>query len=164
MSKAQEARNGEIGDVLGAETFSPVSYEPTHSELFWYGIHGVELLFTVMKGGCKKVRRIKTASCDLVTGEWEDGRIGTFRGIVKGKKTYGGQVFGSEKNNYLGGWEGYEPLVDHIIHYFKTGEIPVVPSETMEIYAFMEAAVESTKQNGAWITLESMLGKAVYKE
>ena len=163
MSKAQEARNAEIGDVLGAETFSPVSYEPTHSELFWYGIHGVELLFTVLKGGCKKVRRIKTASCDLVTGVWEDGRVGTFRGIVKGKKTYGGQAFGSEKNTYLGGWEGYEPLVDHIILYFKTGEVPVEPSETMEIYAFMEAAVESTQQDGEWVTLESVLDKAGYK-
>ena len=163
MSKAQEARNGEIGDVLGAETFSPISYEPSHSELFWYGIHGVELLFTVMRGGCKKVRRIKTESSDLVTGEWKDGRVGTFRGIVKGKKTYGGQAFGSEKNSYLGGWEGYEPLVDHIIHYFKTGEVPVEPSETMEIYAFMEAAAESTRQNGSWVTLDSVLDKAGYK-
>ncbi len=163
MKKAQEARRGEIGDVLGAETFSPVSYEPTHSELFWYGIHGVELLFTVMKAGCKKVRRIKTASTDLVVGEWEDGRVGTFRGIVEGKKTYGGQVFGSEKNSYLGGWEGYEPLVDRIIHYFKSGEVPVEMSETMEIYAFMEAAVESTKKNGDWITLESVLKNAGFE-
>ncbi len=162
MSKAQSVRNGEIGKVLGAETFSPVSYEPTHSELYWYGIHGVELLFTVMKAGCKKVRRIKTVSTDLVVGEWEDGRVGTFRGIVEGKKTYGGQAFGSEKNSYLGGWEGYEPLVDHIINYFTSGEAPVEMSETMEIYAFMEAAVESTKKNGAWVTLESVLDKAGY--
>ncbi len=165
ISKAQAVRNGEIGKVLGADTFSPVSYEPTHSELFWYGIHGVELLFTTMGKGCKKVRRLKTEKYDIVTGMWKDGRIGTFRGILEnsGKRGYGGQAFGSEDIVNLGGWEGYEPLVDSILKYFKTGEVPVEFTETIEIYAFMEAAVESTRQNGSWVTLESVLDKAGFK-
>jgi len=165
ISKAQAVRNGEIGEVLGADTFSPVSYEPTHSELFWYGIHGVELLFTVMGQGCKKVRRFKTENYDLVTGVWNDGRVGTFRGILenKGKRGYGGQAFGADDIVNLGGWEGYEPLVDSILTYFETGEVPVGVNETVEIYAFMEAAVESTRQNGAWVTLESVIDKAGFK-
>ena len=165
ISKAQAVRNGEIGEVLGADTFSPVSYEPTHSDLFWYGIHGVELLFTTMGKGCVKVRRLKTEKYDIVTGMWNNGRIGTFRGILEnsGKRGYGGQAFGSEDIVNLGGWEGYEPMVDSILDYFKTGRVPVEPKETIEIYAFMEAAVESTRQNGAWVTLESVLNKAGYK-
>lgn len=165
ISKAQAVRNGEIGEVLGADTFSPVSYEPSHSDLFWYGIHGVELLFTTMGMGCAKVRRLKTEKYDIVTGVWNDGRIGTFRGILEnsGKRGYGGQAFGSENIVNLGGWEGYEPMVDSVLDYFNTGRVPVEPQETIEIYAFMEAAADSTRQNGAWVTIDSVLDKVGYK-
>jgi predicted dehydrogenase len=164
ISKAQSVRNGEIGQVMGADTFSPIAYEPTHSDLYWYGVHGVELLFTVMGIGCKKVRRIKTAQYDHVTGIWNDGRVGTFRGIIEGKRGYGGQAFGAKGVSYLGGWEGYEPLVDHILTYFRTGEVPVDMTETMEIYAFMEAARESSNQGGAWIDLEQVFKNAGYND
>ncbi len=166
MSKAQAARNGEIGQVYGADTYSPVSYEPTHSDLFWYGMHGVELLFTVMGTGCVKVRRLQTDKYDHVTGIWNDGRMGTFRGILegKGKRGYGGQAFGTKDISYLGGWEGYEPLVDHILTYFETGQIPVEPAETIEIYGFMEAARLSSEQGGAWVELQTLIKKVGYKE
>ncbi|GJM28239.1 MAG: oxidoreductase [Cyclobacteriaceae bacterium] len=156
MSKAQLVREGSIGQVLGADTFSPVSYEPNHSDLYWYGIHGVELLFTVMKAGCKRVRRTTTEKYDTVIGEWQNGGIGTFRGILKGEKGYGGQAFGSEGMAELGPWEGYDALVEAILEYFKSGITPVQPVETLEIYAFMEAAKISSQQNGAWIELSSV--------
>jgi predicted dehydrogenase len=165
LTKAQAVRNGEIGQVLGADTFSPVSYEPTHSDLFWYGIHGVELLFTVMGTGCVKVRRVQTEKYDHVTGIWNDGRMGTFRGILegKGKRGYGGQAFGTKEISYLGGWEGYEPLVDRILTYFETGQIPVQPAETMEIYGFMEAARRSSEQGGDWFDLQTLFNEVGYK-
>ncbi|HEX2976398.1 MAG TPA: Gfo/Idh/MocA family oxidoreductase, partial [Bacteroidales bacterium] len=53
----KEISEGSIGKVLGADTFSPCSLEKTHPDLFWYGIHGVEILFTVMGTGCKTVSR-----------------------------------------------------------------------------------------------------------
>ncbi len=165
ISKAQSVRNGELGEVFGADTYSPVSYEPTHSDLFWYGIHGVELLFTVMGTGCVKVRRLKTDHYDHVTGIWNDGRMGTFRGILEGSghRGYGGEAFGAKGISYLGGWEGYEPLVDHILTYFNTGEIPVKPAETIEIYGFMEAARVSSEQGGAWVDLLTVFEEAGYK-
>lgn len=163
MSKVQSVRNGGIGLVMGADTFSPVQLEPTHPDLFWYGIHGVEILFTVMQRGCKRVRRMVTDTYEQVTGDWGDGRTGTFRGIKKGKKNYGGQAFGSEGLSYLGEWEGYDAMLDAILYYFATGEVPVEPAETLEIYAFMEAAHESMRQDGGWVTLESVLDEAKYE-
>src|SRR5579862_9269213 len=47
-----------IGRVQGCDAFSPASLEPHHPDLFWYGIHGVEALYTVMGPGCQSVRRI----------------------------------------------------------------------------------------------------------
>lgn len=155
MSQAQQVRNGSIGEVLGTDTYCPVSYEPNHSDLFWYGIHGVELLFTVMKTGCKRVSRRISSKYDTVIGEWHHGGIGTFRGILEGETGYGGQAFGTQGLASLGSWEGYDPLLEAILQYFRTGSAPVDPAETLEIYAFMEAARISSERNGDWVDLDS---------
>ena len=78
MNKAQEVAKGKSGKVLGADTYSPATLEKTHPDLFWYGVHGVELLFTLMGNGCKSVTRFHTAETDIVVGTWADNRIGTF--------------------------------------------------------------------------------------
>lgn len=153
-------KNEKIGDVLGCIAFSPCPYEEHHPDLFWYGIHGVETLFTIMGSGCKEVVRTQTPGVDVVTGTWKDGRVATFRGIRQGKADYGAYVFGSKGSGPSGGFGGYEPLVDAIGRFFKTGETPVGAEETLEIYAFMEAADESRRRGGVPVTIESVLAKA----
>ncbi|QJW91573.1 Gfo/Idh/MocA family oxidoreductase [Spirosoma taeanense] len=145
--------------VLGADTFSPAVLEKTHPDLFWYGIHGVETLFTVMGTGCREVVRVHTPDTDVVIGTWNDGRIGTFRGTRTGKHDYGGTVYTQTANVRLGPYNGYEPLLKQIISYFETGKVPVTPDETIEIFAFMEAADESKRRGGAVVSLESVLKK-----
>lgn len=149
--------------VLGADTFSPAALEKTHPDLFWYGIHGVEALYTVMGTGCKSVTRVSTPNTDIVVGIWADGRTGTFRGTRTGKGGYGGTVFMQDGNKVLGPYGGYEPLLVDIIKYFKTGQVPVTPEETIEIFTFMEAADESKRQGGKNVTLESVLAKVKKK-
>jgi len=149
--------------VLGADTYSPAVLEKTHPDFFWYGVHGVETLYTVMGTGCKSVSRVSTPDTDIVVGVWADGRTGTFRGTRTGKHDYGGTVFTQDGNKILGPYAGYEPLLVDIIKYFKTGEVPVTPEETIEIFTFMEAADESKRQGGKSITLESVLSKAKKK-
>ncbi|CAG5070008.1 hypothetical protein DYBT9623_02748 [Dyadobacter sp. CECT 9623] len=146
--------------VLGADTFSPAVLEKTHPDFYWYGIHGVETLYTVMGTGCKSVTRVNTLNTDIVVGIWEDGRTGTFRGTRSGKHDYGGTVFTQDGNKVLGPYGGYEPLLKDIIKYFQTGEVPVTPEETIEIFAFMEAADESKRQGGKSVLLETVLAKA----
>lgn len=149
--------------VVGADTYSPAVLEKTHPDFFWYGIHGVETLYTVMGTGCKSVTRINTPDTDIVVGIWGDGRTGTFRGTRTGKHDYGGTVFTKDGNKVLGPYAGYEPLLADIIKYFKTGQVPVTPEETIEIFAFMEAADESKRQGGKTVTLESVMAKAKKK-
>lgn len=158
---AQEIANGKVGKVLGADTYSPSKYETTHTELFWYGIHGVETLFTVMGTGCKSVVQVDSPNTDLVVGTWDNGRMGTFRGIHEGKQVYGGTVFGDKGVSEIGNFGGYDPLLVKIIEFFETGVAPVSAQETLEICAFMEAAYESKKNNGASVTIESMFKKAL---
>ena len=156
----QEVRHGSLGKVLGASTYSPCSLEPTHMDLAWYGIHGCEALFTLMGTGCQQVTRAHSDDFELVTGVWEGGRMGTFRGIRSGKSGYGGTAFGEKGIAEAGGFDGYRPLVVAIADFFATGEPPVEPAETIELFAFMEAADESMKRGGAPVTIAEVMEKA----
>jgi hypothetical protein len=143
----------QTGNILGVDTYSPATIEHTHPDLYWYGIHGVEMLFTLMGKGCKEVRRIYTPDADIVTGTWIDNRIGTFRGTRKGPHQYGGTVFGEKAVVPIVPAKGFAGLMTEIVHYFQTGVSPVSPEETFEIYAFMQAADESRKLGGAAVAL-----------
>jgi predicted dehydrogenase len=149
-----------IGEVLGCVAYSPCSLDSHHPDLFWYGIHGVEELFTIMGSGCVSVSRVHTEDTDVVTGIWRDGRVGTFRGLRGGKAGYGAVVFGSKGIGPSGSYGGYEPMLLEIAKFFQTRKPPVTADETLEILAFMEAADESKRQNGAIVTLSSMMEKA----
>jgi predicted dehydrogenase len=165
----------EVGKVMGCDVHGGCPLEPTHPDLFWHGVHGVETLFTIMGPGCVSVTRVQTEVTEFVTGTWRDGRVGTYRGIHQGAIAYQALVYGTEgiiPSGKYGGYapvkgvypEGkyaaYEPLARQIGLFFKTGKPPVAPEETLEIFAFMEAAHESKRQNGAVVTLASVLERA----
>ena len=136
--------------MLHCETFSPAHIEPHHPDLFWYGIHGVESLFTVMGPGCISVQRGTTKDGKIkVTGKWKDGRVGIFRE----SNGYGGTAKCETGEYQVGTYDGYAPLVKEIIKFFISGKAPVDDRETLEIYAFMNAADESKSANGKEIFL-----------
>ena len=160
MESVQDVVKGKVGAVLGADTFSPATLEKTHPDLYWYGIHGVEILYAVMGPGCKELSRVTTKDTDIVVGTWSDGRVGTFRGTRTGTHDYGGTVYGAKGNVSLGPFKGYDNLLVQILSFFKTGKAPVAAEDTLEIYAFMEAADESKRKNGAVVSIESVMKKA----
>jgi len=159
----QAVRNGSIGPVLGCDTYSPCQLEPTHPDLFWYGIHGCEALFTVMGTGCRSVARTSTAEAELVTGVWDQARIGSYRGIRAGTKAYGGTAFGGNGIAPVGESVGYRPLVVEIVRFFATGKSPVLERETVEILAFMEGADESRRRGGSSVALGPIIAHAEAK-
>ena len=163
ISGTKEIAEGKIGRVIGADTYSPATIEKTHPDLFWYGVHGVETLFTLMGTGCKTVTRSFTENTDVVVGVWDDGRIGTFRGTRSGKGGYGGTVFGEKEIFTLGEYQGYNPLLMKIIEFFSSGIPPVSAEETLAIFAFMEAAEESKLKDGASVSIEAVMLKAEQK-
>ncbi len=149
-----------IGAVRGCDAFSPCSLEPHHPDFYWYGVHGVEPLFTIMGTGCKTVTRVHAEGADVAVGLWADGRIGTFRGTREGAHDYGATVFGSKGIGSTRGFEGYDHLIVQIVKFFQTGKPPVSAEETLEIMAFMEAADESKRQGGCPVSMESVMAKA----
>lgn len=154
------AHQGSIGPIVGCDTHCSCPLEPTHPDLFWYGIHGVEPLFAVMGTGCKSVSRTHTAGEDLAVGVWEGGRIGSFRGMRVGKSTYGGLAFGTTGTLEVGTYGGYEPLVVIIVDFFRHGVPPITAEETIEIFAFMEAADLSKARNGTPVKIADLIAEA----
>jgi hypothetical protein len=55
------------------------------------------------------------------------------------------------------GNDSYAPLVAEIMKFFQTGVAPVSPEETLEIFAFMEAADESKRQEGKPVKLRDLV-------
>lgn len=160
ITGAKEIQEGKIGKIIGSETYSPATIEKTHPDLYWYGIHGVETLFTFMGTGCKSVVNIFSDQTEVIVGKWKDDRIGTFRGIRSGKSNYGGIVFGETGISVLGEYAGYNSLLIEIVKFFQTGISPVKEEETLEIFAFMDAAEKSKLQGGLSVELETVMQRA----
>ena len=84
----------------------------------------------------------------------------TFRGLKTGKTGYGFTIYGTKAVVQGGKFGGYEPLIIEIIKFFKTGNVPVPPEETIEIFAFMSAADESKERGGAAVSLKDTIENA----
>jgi hypothetical protein len=153
-------KNETLGTIEGAQTWGSASYQTGMPDMFFYGIHGIEPLFTILGPGCETVSRVQTPDTDLVTGVWKGGRIGSYRGIRKNKADTGAIAFGSKAIVTAERGGGYELLVQEIGKFFKTGQSPVTAEETIEIFAFMEAADESKRQGGAPVSVAKVLAKA----
>lgn len=158
----QEVMKGKIGEVSHAETRSPASLEPSHPDLFWYGIHGVEALFSVLGPECVSVQRGVTKDGQIeVMGTWSGGRTGVFReASAQDKPKFGGMAKGAKGEAPIGSFDGYEPLLHRIVHFFRTGQAPVTAEETVAIYAFMEAADESKRRGGAEVKIADVMAAA----
>ena len=139
--------------VAGATTWGPGPLEEHHQlELAWYAIHPIEMLYTLMGPGCGEVTRIYSPDSDVIVGRWKDGRIGTVRAL-RPYGTYGAVVFrknakGQTVETATNPHDGYGPLVREIVKFFETGRPPVSNDETLEIFAFLDAAQRSKESGG----------------
>jgi len=156
-------RYGAIGatmkfsDITGAITWGPVPFEPHHYlDLSWYAVHPIELLYTIMGRGCESVTRTAGQNMDAIVGRWKDGRVGTVNAI-RPYSDYGALVFrGSavvESHPKAEAATDYRPLVIEMVKFFRTGQPPVANEETLEMFAFMDAAQRSKEQGGKSVSL-----------
>ena len=156
----QELKKTDVGKVLSAISYGPAEKEAHHPDLFWYGVHPVEGLFTIMGRGCQTVSRTASDATDVVVGSWSEGRTGTLVGLRTGATPHKVIVFGSKGVAEQKGSGDYAPLVREIIECFKTGKSPVSLDETLELFAFMEAADESRRQGGKPVSIADILKAA----
>ncbi len=157
---AEILRDDRLGTVEGATTWGPCSYQEGTPDFFFYGVHGIEPLFVLMGRGCESVTRTQTQDADVVVGVWKGGRLGIFRGIRRNKATFGAIAFGSKGIVQTEKEGGYQELCLQIGRFFRTGRVPVSAQDTIEIFAFMEAADESKRRGGVPVSLPDVLANA----
>lgn len=145
--------------LKGAIVWGPGPLEEHHYlELGWYGIHAAEMLFTLLGQGCETVTRTYAAEQDEVTCRWKDGKIGTMRAI-RPYSDFGAVVI--QKDNKIlqspAKFEySYVPMVKEIVKFFETGVPPVNEAETLEIFAFLDAAQKSREQGGKPVAVRKL--------
>ena len=145
----------QIGNFIGVEVSTPASQHPRNPGLFHYGIHGVEMLYTLMGAGCQAVWSVSNEDVDLVAGLWPDGRVGTVRGIRRGSAGFGFTIYGEKQilRSAVSTTFIYRELLKQIVQMFQTGQSPLPISETLEIVGFIEAANSSAEHDGQRIPL-----------
>lgn len=158
--EVQEVLNdeeGKYGNVLGASCWTPASLQERNPGLFNYGIHGVEPLFTLMGSGCKSVWTVFQEGAEVTVGLWDDGRIGSLRGTRAGAHAYGFTAFCEKQvvTTSINAGYIYRELLKKMVEMFQTGKPPVELQETLEIVAFIEAAMESAANDGKKIDLKA---------
>lgn len=155
-----EAASAKITGISGAISSGPAPKQIEHPNLFFYGIHPTETLFTVLGSGCAQVTTTTSEGASVVTGKWTDGRLGTVYAMHVWPADYKVTVFGKEQVVEQKCGVDYTPLVREIIKFFQTRTPPVTAAQTLEIYAFMEASDESIRRNGRPVKLSEVLEKA----
>lgn len=136
--------------ITGAMTWGPGPFEEHHHlDLSWYAIHPIEMLYTLMGPGCVEVTRIHTEGADEIVGRWKDGRVGSVRAL-RPYGSYGAVVFKGKETLQSDPKAaiGYRPMVVEIVKFFETGVVPVPTEESLEIFAFMDAALRSKQAGG----------------
>lgn len=153
---ASSLRFGEIAetmkfaDATGVDTWGPGPTEPHHQlELSWYAIHPIELLFTLMGPGCEEVTRTYTPDSDVIVGRWKGGRLGTVRAL-RPYGDFGAVVYRPKQvvQSPPHASDSYRPLLVEVMKFFETGQPPVPNQQTLEIFAFMDAAQRSKDEGG----------------
>jgi hypothetical protein len=152
-----QVKKTDVGEIRSVISYGPAHLEPHHPDLFWYGVHPTEALFTILGTGCETVARTTTADTDVVTGLWAGGRVGTLHALRKGPTPPKVIVFGTKAVAEQQGSGDYAPLIREVIRFFQTGVAPVSPEETLELFAFMEAADESKRLGGQPVKVREVL-------
>lgn len=152
FSPIAELRRSEMTSAI---VWAPAPLEPHHQlDLSWYGIHAVEMLYTLLGSGCVEVSRMSSPEADVITGRWRDGQLGTVH-TQRPYGKYGGVIFLKDRTleakpdiriDYL-------PLVQQIVTFMQTKIPPVANRETLEIFEFMDAAQRSVEEGGKIETL-----------
>ena len=136
-------------DNKSVSVWGPGPLEEHHQiSLSWYGIHAIEMLYAMLGPGCLTVTQTSSPASDVVVGVWKDGRIGVAT-LSRPYSDYGVLAF-RERNVVVSHpvKVDYAALDARIAEFFRTLVPPVPNQETLEIFAFMDAAQRSKDSGG----------------
>ncbi len=146
------------GKLHGVFSYGPAKRTDQNPGLFHYGIHPTSILFALMGEGCQEVSVTWTEDSEVVTGRWKDGRLGTLRGNRVGNTSYGVTAFydAGVLQKTISTRYAYRELCQSIVNSVQANQPAVSHQLNLEMTRFVLAALESEKQNGQVVSLDSV--------
>ena len=139
-----EALAGRRETVAGCDACGPLSETPTQPGLFFYGVHTIDLIVSVMGHGCREVSARHYDACDVVTLAWPDGRIATARlmkqphgrfGIILHRKAGAQFVDASAAKR-----AAYASMLEAVLRSLPNGKSDVPEDEMLDTIRIIAAA------------------------
>ncbi|MFB4167198.1 Gfo/Idh/MocA family protein [Virgibacillus sp. JSM 102003] len=111
---------------------------------YWYGIHMIEMLFTIMGVDYQQLNVQGNKSYDVITAEYEDGRFGVIRGNHNWHSNFEAILHYKDHTVHLPVYQDEKPyyacLLEQVVAFFETGVSPVPEEEAVAIMRFIEEA------------------------
>ena len=133
---------------------------PRASHPFFYGVHAVEMLHTLIGPGATSLTTHRTPAGDVVVLDYADERRGVVNLLRQGPAVYHAAVYAAD------GW-GHAAITDHsgyytatlgrILDMAETGRVACPIEYTLEIVAILDAITRSAEQGGVRVAVEAGL-------
>jgi virulence factor len=159
---AVQPRLAKFGPLNLAVTSGPAAGDfpnPRARHPFFYGIHPVELLHTLLGPGAEAVSTQRSARCDVGLVHYADGRQGVINLLQKSPSLYHGAVYG--ENGWaeidIRNWDQfYVGTLDHAITMTETKTPPYPIDWAVEVMAILTALLRSAESGGQRIKLSEL--------
>lgn len=157
-----QARLPAFGPLTCAVTSGPAAGDfpnPRARHPFFYGIHPVELLHTLLGPGAVAVTTRRTARCDVGLVHYPDGRQGVINLLQKSPSLYHGVVYGERdwaEINISNWGDFYVETLNRIITMAETRTPPYPIDWAVEVMAILTALLRSAENGGQTVELKTL--------
>lgn len=144
------ARQRQMGKLLAVDVWGTAQCIEGNPGLLHYGIHRVQILYALLGAGCRRVQTMSSAENDVISGEWEDGYIGSLRGVHGGRYRFGFMAH-YERGSvpfHIRGHAYYRELLKAFVTMCETRKPAQDYALMREVMAFIVSADRSEAQGG----------------
>ncbi len=133
-----------------ATVFGPLGIPAAGDGIIWYGVHCFEMLQKIMGQGAVRVDARRDSSGVVTIVEYPDNRRGIVE-LTEGVYKYGGTLRKKEDvaSYVVDSSMIYTEELRLINEFFRTGQAPLTPEDTLEVMRLLDAALESANKKEA---------------
>lgn len=130
--------------ITGVELHGPLFFEESQPGYFWYGMHTIEMLFSILGPDFQTIEVECSEQADHISTRSSDGKTAQLE-LAKENVPFGGTlVCGNERIPLPSSDSVEEPfyrsLLKEVLPFFQTRQSAVPLSETLKLIAFVEEA------------------------